>query len=121
MIEVTLQPNYGIVILEPKGSLTVQDFQQVTEVIDPYILSSGGLKGLMILAESFPGWDSFSALSSHLSFIKNHHQFVLKVAIVTNAVIGHLAGMLAEHFVAAQVRTFSFEDIDSAKSWLLEH
>ena len=121
MLHVTLQPNYGIAILEPEGALTEADFLEAKGIIDPYIAKSGGLKGVMIYTESFPGWESFNALLSHLSFVKEHHKFITKVALVTDSVMGSLLTPLVTHFVSAKVQLFPYSDVESAKSWLMEN
>ena len=56
----------GILILKPSGALRANDFTALAAVVDPYIEQHGGLKGLMIEARSFPGWENFGAMLSHL-------------------------------------------------------
>ena len=119
MLHVTLQPNYGLVILEPEGVLTEADFVQARKIIDPYISKTGGLKGVMIYTEHFPGWESFNALLSHLSFVKEHHKYVTKVALVTDSLMGNLLTPIVTHFVAADVQIFAYKDVEYAKRWLL--
>ncbi len=77
------------------------DFEKAAEEIDPLIEETGKLKGLVIHAENFPGWDSFGALVSHLKFIKNHHREIGRIALVTDSPMGNLAEKLGSHFVAA--------------------
>ncbi|QOL24693.1 STAS/SEC14 domain-containing protein [Thalassotalea sp. LPB0316] len=120
MLHVTLQPNYGIAILEPDGALSEADFLEAKAIIDPYIAESGGLKGVMIYTKEFPGWESFNALLTHLSFVQEHHKFITKVALVTDSVIGNLITPLVTHFVSAKVQLFAYEDAQSAKAWLLD-
>ena len=66
----------GILIITPESPLEAGDFEKVAREIDPYIEANGKLHGVMIDAESFPGWKDFSGLVAHLSFVKNHHQEV---------------------------------------------
>ena len=70
MISFELLRDEGILVVEPKGTLEVADFAALTREVDPYIEEKGELRGLMIQAESFPGWGDFGALVSHLSFIR---------------------------------------------------
>ena len=74
MLNVSLDRLEGIAVLEPQGELTQEDFVAASDKIDPYIEKHGELNGLLISTESFPGWNSFGALISHLRFIKDHHQ-----------------------------------------------
>jgi len=120
MLNVQLITKVGIVILEPDGALTVDDFEAAAEKIDPFIEERGKLNGLIIRSESFVGWNSFAALTSHLSFVRKHHQKVSRVALVTNSPIGKLAEVVAGHFVNAKVRDFEYEELEEARSWVLE-
>ena len=61
----------GILILEPEAPLEADDFARLAQEIDPYIEASGKLHGVMIDAESFPGWRDFAGLIGHLTFVKN--------------------------------------------------
>ncbi|HXK56000.1 MAG: STAS/SEC14 domain-containing protein [Gammaproteobacteria bacterium] len=120
MLSVQLITKVGIVILEPDGALTVGDFEAAAEKIDPFIEERGRLNGLIIRSESFPGWDSFAALTKHLSFVRNHHQKISRVALVTDSPIGKLAEVVAGHFVNAEVKVFKYEELEEARSWILE-
>jgi len=74
MLHVKLDEARGIVILEPEGKLTEADFKSAAKLIDPYLKQAGKLLGLMIYVQSFPGWSSFAALTTHLKFIQEHHK-----------------------------------------------
>ena len=73
MLNITLDEQHGIAILEPDGPLGKDDFQSAAVIIDPYIEKSGHLNDLIIHTESFPGWDSFQAMHSHLTFVKGNY------------------------------------------------
>jgi len=120
MLNVQLITKVGIVILEPDGALTVDDFEAAAEKIDPFIEERGKLNGLIIRSESFPGWNSFAALTTHLRFLRNHHQKIARVALVTNSPIGKLAEVAAGHFISAEVKDFEYEDLEKARSWVLD-
>ena len=64
----------GILILRPQGPLQADDFTSLATVVDPYLEEHGKLRGIMVDAQSFPGWDSFAALVSHLEFVRDHHR-----------------------------------------------
>jgi len=67
MLNVKLNEPRGIAILEPDGKLSEEDFKSVAGIIDPYLEKSGELNGIIIRAKTFPGWNSFSALITHLN------------------------------------------------------
>jgi len=98
--------------------LSKADFEAAAATVDPYIAKTGALSGVIIHTESFPGWDSFAALLTHLEFVKEHHQRVSRVALVTDSAIGSLAEAIAKHFVAAEIRRFAFADMARATAWI---
>jgi hypothetical protein len=51
----------GILILSPDGPLEKADFERVSPEIGPFIAANSKLRGIMIVAKAFPGWDSFGA------------------------------------------------------------
>jgi hypothetical protein len=119
MIESSLDTAQSILYVRSKSALEQADFVKLTETVDPYIESSGGLRGLIIEAPAFPGWDSFSALITHTRFIRDHHRRIEKVALVTDSAIGNVAEHLASHFVSARIKHFSAAGTADAKQWVL--
>ena len=118
MLTVNIDEANGIAILEPNGPLSKGDFESAAKTIDPYIEKSGSLKGIIIRVDSFPGWDSFAALSSHLKFVKAHHKKISRVALSTDSVIGKFAETIASHFVNAEIKVFPFNALDTARKWI---
>lgn len=108
----------GVVILEPRGELEAADFERLSEEIDPYIEKAGGLNGLMVVAEHFPGWDDFAALSSHIRFVREHHSKIRRVAIVTADRLVSALPRMASRFFAAEVRAFPIAGRDEALLWV---
>ena len=118
MLSVNIDKEHGIALLEPSGPLSKSDFAAAAKIIDPYIEETGRLKGLIIHTKSFPGWDSFAALASHLSFVQGHHKKISRVAFSTDSIIGNLAEVVGGHFVNAEIKLFSYQDLEQAKSWV---
>jgi hypothetical protein len=108
----------GILILTPVGPLESDDFANLARVVDTYILEAGALTGLMIYAESFPGWEDFGALISHFKFVKNNQGDVGKVAAVTDSQFLAIMPKIIDHFVSAEIRHFDFGDREKALNWL---
>ena len=120
MIESSLDPAQSILYVRPKSALETADFVTLTERVDPYIEANGELRGLIIEAPAFPGWDSFGALIAHVRFVRDHHRRIEKVAVVTDSTIGNLAERLASHFVSAQIKHFSATGVESARQWIID-
>lgn len=118
MIDYTLNPATGVLTLRPESALQKSDFAELGKAVDPQISEHGDLNGLIIEAPHFPGWDSFGALVNHMRFVRDHHEHVKKIAIVTDSHMGDVAEHLTSHFVSAEIRHFPAGEIEQARSWI---
>jgi hypothetical protein len=118
MVDSELRSDEGILVIRPSGSLESADFQRIAAEVDPYIEANGKLHGLMIEAESFPGWKDFAALVAHLKFVRDHHQKIERVAAVSDSSVLSIAPKIASHFVQAEVRHFPESQREEALAWL---
>ena len=119
MIESDLDKATSILYVRPKSALEQADFAGLAEKVDPYIEASGGLRGLIIEVEKFPGWENLGAMTAHFRFLRDHHKLIERVAVVTDSPLGNLAEKLASHFVSANIRHFAFGQTEAAKTWIL--
>ena len=120
-LEFELIRDRGILILEPQDELEAADFSRVAAEVDPYIDEVGGLKGLVVVAEEFPGWDDFAAFAAHFRFVRDHHAKVRRVALVTSSRFLSALPRLAGLFVAAEVKRFELDERDAAILWASEN
>ena len=118
MIKFELLRDRSILLIIPRGPLEKEDFEQLAKEIDPFIAENGKLVGVMIRTESFPGWESFGALASHLKFVADHHQQIERIAAVTDSGFLKIVPRIASHFVRAQIKHFEFKEEDRALAWL---
>jgi hypothetical protein len=118
MIDYHLDPATAVLTLHPKAALQQSDFVELGKAVDPQIEEHGDLKGLILDAEKFPGWDSFGALVTHIRFVRNHEKHVKKVAVVTDSHLGDVAEHLASHFISAEIRHFPADEMSQAKAWI---
>jgi len=119
MIKSELLKDKGVLIVSPVGALAASDFEHLGQEIDPYIEQNGRLHGLMVHAESFPGWADFAALLSHLKFVKDHQSKIEKVAAVSDSGFLKIIPSVASHFVKAQVKHFNYNAKEKALKWLI--
>jgi hypothetical protein len=119
MLDPKLDRGEAILHLRPRGRLQKTDFEQLAALVDPFIEGQGSLRGLIIEAAAFPGWQDLPAMIAHLRFVRDHHKAITRVALVTDSVIGDFAQHLASHFVAAQIRHFGFKELGAARDWIL--
>ncbi len=120
MLNVEIDHEKLIAVLTPSGPLSKEDFAAAAKQIDPLVEQAGQLMGLVIHTENFPGWDSFSAMTNHFRFVRDHHQEVKRVAIVTNSPLGDIADTMVNHFVAAEIKHFPYANLAEAKQWITE-
>lgn len=118
MLTYELLRNEGLLFIRPQGPIQAGDFESVAKVVDPYIKEKGRLQGILIEAQSFPGWDTFGALVSHVRFVRDHHRLVSKIAAVSDSAVLSILPQIAKHFVKAEVRHFNAPDREAALNWL---
>jgi hypothetical protein len=118
MIQYELLRERGILILKPEGALRAEDFTALSRAVDPYIEQRGELQGVVVDAPSFPGWENFAALLSHLRFVRDHHRRIRRIAVVSDSVLLGVAPRIAGHFVSADVRTFDAANRAAALAWI---
>jgi hypothetical protein len=117
MIGFSLDTELGILYVRPGAPLTEDDFAQLTAAVDPWIEDNGQLTAVILEAAEFPGWDSFGAMTSHFKFVRDHHQHIRKVAIITDSAIGNIAENFASHFVSAEIKHFPAGQLEAARQW----
>jgi hypothetical protein len=118
MLNVTIDKDNLVAVLEPEGALSETDFQSVAREVDPLIEKYDHLAGIIIHTKSFPGWESFAALISHMRFVKNHHRKIARVALVTDSLIGNFAEIIGSHFIKAEIHVFPYPKFEQAKAWV---
>lgn len=110
----------SLLTVEVKDSLSSEDFKILSQKVDPWIEKNGELKGIIIHVTEFPYWENFAGLISHLSFVKNHHRKVKKVALVADGAVVKFAPKLASHFVKAEIKNFEYNQMVAAREWIFE-
>lgn len=119
MIKVDLKEASGVAVVRPESmtALTEDDFKKLKDTVDGYLKDHDALRGLVIVADHFPGWTDFKAFTSHFEFIRDHQKHIEKVAVVSDSPFMSAAPHLIDHFVSAKVRTFGAGDVAEAETW----
>ena len=118
MIDYTLDETSSVLHVRPAGPLGKDDFEALSQAVDPFIERTGELNGLLLEVAHFPGWTDLAAVIRHFRFVCDHHRKIKKVAIVTDSPLGEAAEHIASHFVAATIKHFPVGHLDEAKTWL---
>lgn len=116
-LEHHLDRENGVLEIDISGPLTSASFDTLTREADEWIASKGALSGLVIHVKKFPGWEDLGSLLSHVTFIKNHHHKIKKVALCSDGKLPYMVSGLAEVFVEAEVKIFKYRKLPEALSW----
>jgi len=93
----------------------------VSQAVDEYIVRQGALNGLMIYVDSFPWWEDFDALISHVRFVRDNSADIDRVATVTDSKILTIMPRIVDRFVSAEIRHFDHDEKETAMAWLSGH
>jgi SpoIIAA-like len=118
MLDYSMMIAEGILVLKPTAPLSKEDFAGVSAAVDTYLSTHPALHGVMIQAKEFPGWEDFGGFTAHMKFVRDHHQKVERIAVVTDSPMGGLAESLGNHFTSADVRHFRYSEEETAMEWL---
>lgn len=112
-----LIPEAGVIVVEVSGPLRKADIDALADTADAYLQDHGVLHGIVVHARHFPGWQDFGTFLRHARFVRDHHRKVARVALVAEGRMVELGPRIAEHFVAAEVQGFRYEQLDAAITW----
>ncbi len=118
-LDYVLDQEEGLLEVHIAAPLNSLNFEVMTSAVDSYIEENGRLNGLLIHTKSFPGWEDLGSFISHIEFIKSHHKKIKKVALVTNSKLANIIPGFPQHFVNADIKNFSFNELREAKKWIM--
>jgi hypothetical protein len=118
VIDAELIEDKGIIKIFPETSLEKEDFERLELLIDSWHERHGALHGVMIKTGHFPGWEDLDAMLQHFRFVREHHDQVRRVALVTDGALGTAAQRIAGPFLNAEVRNFSSREDKQAEDWV---
>jgi len=118
MINSELDEKTRILHVVPTGPLRAEDFERLASKVDPVIEKTGGLAGLILELDRFPGWADLGSLVRHIRFVRNHHRKIKRVAVVTDIPLADLAQHIAAHFASPEFKHFPHGQIAAARAWI---
>ena len=109
----------GILLLDVKNPFSVDDFQTILTIIEPYFATHGELGGVIINSKKFPYWFDTQNRTEYLNFAsKNHHKFK-KVALGMGGFFTKIVARIARGRIYPEVKIFKYNQIEKAQSWIL--
>jgi hypothetical protein len=113
-----LLPDRGVIIVELHGRLRAEDFDALEAAADEWVESApGSIRGIVVHAPQFPGWENLGSLLRHLRFVRDQHRRIRRVALAVDGAAARLAPAVVEHFVLAEIKQFSAHDLEPAIVW----
>lgn len=119
MLSIDIRVRDNIALISPDGAISTQDIERLAEQVDGYINESDKVPNLVIQTKGIPHWSDLEAMGKHLKFVRNHHNIVRKVALVSDSKLLWLAKSIVGNFTGAKVRQFPEEALDDAVAWAM--
>jgi hypothetical protein len=113
-----LLPERGVLVVEPHAPLRAEDFDALDAAADTWIEGDdGSLRGIVVHARQFPGWENLGSLLRHVRFVRDHHRKIRRVALAVDGTVAQIAPTLVDHFVQAELKQFGADDLEPAIVW----
>lgn len=101
------------------GKIEQGDFEENIRVpADHTIAEYGKIRGILIDANDFEGWEDFPALMEHIGFVKDINHDVDKVAIIGDGTWQKILPQIAGLFVKPVLKRFEPGHGQEAEDWI---
>jgi hypothetical protein len=117
-LDYDLEKASGILTIEPKAPLTVDDFKTLTADVDRYLASHDTWNGILLGVAHVPGRENFAAFIQHMRFVRDHQKRIARVAVLTDNSLLKIAPEIAAHLAHPEFRVFASGDRAGAVDWL---
>ena len=111
--------HHGVLLIDAKKSFTENDFHTISNIIDPYFIDHGELRGVIINAAKFPYWSNPQNRSQYLNFASNNHHKFKKVAFAMGGFFVKIVVRMARGRIHPEVKFFKYKKIEKAQDWIL--
>jgi hypothetical protein len=118
MLDYSIMQPEGILVLKPRAPLSQEDFSGLGAAVVAYLSDHPKLHGVLIHSKEFPGWESFGGFTAHMHFVREHHQDIERLAVVTDSPLAGMAETIGKHFTSAEIKVFPFGEDAEAVAWL---
>ncbi len=118
MIEFLPQNDGQLVALRFTGRITHVEIEALTPMLDVQIEKDGGKIQLLLDLLDFEGWEDLHALWDHFILVKNHHEFVERIAVLGDQEWERRFAELAGRFSLADVGYYGEDGREAALIWL---
>lgn len=117
MIHIDIRQSENIFLLRPDGEISAEDFKAAAATLNEYINTHDRVPNLVFQADSLPHWKNLEALKQHFNLVRDHHNVIGKVAIVSDSDLIWLLRPFIDMFTGAKIRRFPKTALDDAINW----
>ena len=110
-------PDTEVLVVEPRAALRVADLDALAAAADAWLDAHGELRGLVVHARTFPGWENLASMMRHLRFVHDYQRRIHRIALATESRLAGAAQAFAELFASAEVKAFAYDALDDAIAW----
>lgn len=112
--------HHGVLLIDVKQPFSQEDFNAISQIVDPYFAEHGPLKGVIVNAKKFPYWTSPRNRQEYIDFAsQNHHKFD-KAAFSMGGFFTKIVVRIARGKVHPVVKLFRYNQIHKAQNWILQ-
>ncbi len=109
----------GVLLLDVKNPFSEEDFATIAGIIDPFFEERGELAGIIINSKKFPYWRGAANRTQYLSFAQNNHYKFKKATFNMGGFFIKVVIAVARSRTRVEVKTFKYNQIEKAQSWIL--
>lgn len=118
MIDMSLMKKDGILIVAPTGPFTDDDMEELRGTLSGMVADGDEVKGLLIDAKAFPGYADIAAMYAHLGIIRDFHDKIARLALVSDAAFASAGEFFAKTIMGVDAKHFPGSQREDAIAWL---
>jgi hypothetical protein len=103
----------GIIMLKTNSEVTAEDVEDVRASVDRYLEGHDRIHGVLV-----EDWEGLAEVVGQLRFVRDYHERIERVALLTDTYLPPGADALATHFIGATVQHFPYSRSGDALKWL---
>lgn len=117
MIKLTAEEN--TLYVKVTGKIEKGDFENIVRPETDFMIAEyGKIKGIIIDATEFDGWEDFPAFLEHYGFIKAHMSDVFRIALIGDDTWQIILPTIANLFVNPEIKRFEPGEGQRAEDWI---
>ena len=119
MAAIEIEKEGNIIHAKISGALQKSDFDgTIIPAVEKILKQDNRPDCVLIDARKFEGWEDFPAFVKHMEFIRDHHQYIKKLAIEGEGKWQEMLLPLAAMISGTEIKLFKSDQDSEAKSWL---